>query len=66
MGLQLYTDNKRPRQLIKMIADKPELIREHVEELREQGFEIIDFPPIEHFRRLFNVNILVEPPLASE
>jgi hypothetical protein len=62
MGLQIYTDNKKPKQLLKLIADKPQQIIDHVEELKEQGFEIIEFPPIEHFRRLFNVNVIVTPP----
>jgi hypothetical protein len=67
MGLQIYTDNKKPRQLLKLIADNNKLILDYVEELKEQGFEIIDFPPIEkNIVKQSWTNLIVEPPLASE
>jgi O-acetylhomoserine/O-acetylserine sulfhydrylase-like pyridoxal-dependent enzyme len=66
MGLQVYTDNKKPKQLVKLISEKPQEIKDYIEELKNKGYEIVDFPQIEHFRRQFNVNIIVEPPAASE
>lgn len=66
MGIQVYTDNKKPQQLLKLIADNEQQIIEHVEELKKYGYEIVDFPPIEFFRQMYNVNIQVTPPIASE
>ena len=66
MGLQIYTDNKKPQQLIKLIADNEQQILEYIGELKKYGYEILDFPPIEYFRKQVNVNIFVREPAASE
>ena len=67
MGLQIYTDNKKPRQLVKLIADNTEQIMECVEDLKEQGFVIIEFPPIErNVAKQSWTNLIIEEPLASE
>lgn len=54
------------RELQKIHADTDEKIIHYVNELKEHGFEIIEFPPIEKFRNYFICNILCEPPRASE
>jgi hypothetical protein len=65
--LQIYTDNKKPRQLLKLIADNNQQILECVEDLKEQGYEIIDFPPIEkNVVKQSWVNLIIEEPQASE
>jgi hypothetical protein len=66
MGLQVYTDNKKPKQLIKLIGDNSQQILDYVEELKKCGYEIIDFPPIEKIRRQMWVNINVMEPPATE
>jgi aryl carrier-like protein len=67
MGLQIYTDNKKPRQLLKLIGDNSQQILECVEDLKTQGYEIIDFPPIEkNVAKQSWVNLLIEEPPASE
>ena len=66
MVLHIYTDNKKPQQLIKLIAEKPQEIIEYIEEMKKYGYEIIDFPPIEYFRRTVYVNILAADPQATK
>jgi len=66
MPLQIYTDNKKPQQLIKLIGDNEQQILEHIEELKKYGYEIVDFPPIEKVRRQMWVNIIVSEPAATE
>lgn len=65
MGLQVYTENKKPKQLYKLIADNSQQITDYIGELKKCGYTIIDFPPIEKNRKQFNVNIIVDPPPAS-
>lgn len=67
MGLQIYTDNKQPKQFLKLIADNDQQIIEYIDELKKCGYEILDFPPIEKNvvkQSWINLNVLV--PLASE
>lgn len=66
MSLQIYTDNKQPKQCIKLISESDQQILDYIEELKKCGYEIVDYPPLEYFRRMFNVNIYVTPPEASE
>jgi len=66
MVLHIYTDNKKPQQLIKLIGEREHEILEYVEELKKYGYEIIDFPPIEYYRRTVYVNILAADPAATE
>lgn len=66
MGLQVYTDNKKPKQLIKLIGDNSQQIIEYIDELKKAGYEILEFPPIEKHRKQWNVNIFVTEPAASE
>ena len=66
MVLHVYTDNKKPQQLIKLIGEKPQEIYEYIEEMKKYGYEIIDFPPIEYCRRTVYVNILAADPAATK
>jgi hypothetical protein len=66
MSLQIFTDNKKPHTLIKLIGDTDQQIIDYVKNLKECGYEIMDFPPIERFRRQSSVNLFVIEPAASE
>ena len=66
MVLHVYTDNKKPQQLIKLIGENAQEIFDYIEEMKKYGYEIIDFPPIEYYRRTVYVNILAADPAATE
>lgn len=68
MGAQIYTsDQRKPKQIIKIHGETENQIFEQIEELKKTGYEIIEFPPIEQFRRMYIVNILAyNHLLASE
>jgi hypothetical protein len=60
MGIQIYgSDRTKPEQLIKLISDKEETILEYVRAMEREGYEILEFPPIENHRRQFNCNVRV-------
>jgi hypothetical protein len=65
MGLQVFTDNKTPKQFLKLIADNDQQIIEYIDHLKKGGYEILDFPPIERNvakQSWINVNVLVPSP----
>jgi hypothetical protein len=41
-------------------SDNHKNIIDYIEHLKNLGYEIIDFPPVEKNRRTYNTNILVE------
>jgi hypothetical protein len=62
MGLQVFTDNKKPKQFLKLIADNDQQIIEYIDHLKKGGYEILDYPPIERNvakQSWINVNVLV-------
>lgn len=66
MGIQIYgSDRTKRQQLIKLISDKEETILEYVRAMEREGYEILEFPPIEKTRRQFNVNVIVFDLLAN-
>jgi hypothetical protein len=65
MGLQVFTDNKKPKQFLKLIADNDQQIIEYIDHLKKGGYEILDYPPIERNvakQSWINVNVLVPSP----
>jgi uroporphyrinogen-III synthase len=67
MGLQVFTDNKIPKQFLKLIADNDQQIIEYVDHLKKGGYEILEFPPIQRNvakQSWINLNVLV--PVVSE
>jgi ABC-type lipoprotein release transport system permease subunit len=57
---QTMTDRpKDKKQLIRVFTDDSEKIEQLVQDLKEKGYEIIDFPEIEKTRRVYHVNLHV-------
>jgi hypothetical protein len=53
---------EKGRILQKIHADKDERILDYVKDLKEMGYEIIQFPKIEKFRNYYVCNVIYELP----
>jgi hypothetical protein len=64
LGLQIYCSGVKDReQILKPFSDNRETVIEYIRFLKKEGYEIIDYPPIENTRRVFNTTLKVLVPL---